>query len=398
MEATRAEMLAATAEEVNGVPSSCYRATLVRERERGVAHVAAEVRLVEAVEAEAPLVALHLATAELHAALLRLARAYGDSEAWESARGVLIHLRAEVSGVLQEEVEMLLRSVYIEDASRERDQGNWEQARLLTEEAIAVAPADKTYIEMLRGIVLREAWQLLPWDPATARANVVACIEAHGDDPRLSQFVLDATIRLADDALADGYLAYASEWLSLAATDQDDCSRVYEWIRRHPAVGWLRGDAALLYEFGGHSKPIVDMTFTTDGGHIVSIDGTDVKAWTVVGKDAGSLRDTIPLPGAYAVSPNGLTVTRSGELRTARSAEFVTFISTRQSGQIAAYAFSRDGSLMAYSVREPSSFFQKRQREHPSEQTKVSAVLDPSIRRRIHGGTRRLSRRWKSVA
>ena len=33
---------------------------------------------------------------------------------------------------------MLLRSVFIEDASRERDQGNWEQARLLTEEALAV--------------------------------------------------------------------------------------------------------------------------------------------------------------------------------------------------------------------------------------------------------------------
>ena len=270
---------------------------------------------------------------------------------------------------------MLLRSVFIEDASRERDQGNWEQARLLTEEALAVTPADKIYIEMLRGTVLREARRLLPWDPATARANVLACIEAYGDDARLSQFVLDATIQLADDALADGYLAYASECLSAAATDPDGWSRVHEWIRRHPAVGWRRGDAALLYEFGGHSQRVIDMTFTANGHQILSIDGTDVKTWTVAGTDAGSLRDTIPLPGAYAVSPGGLTVTQNGELRTAQDAELVTFISTPQPGRIAALAFSRDGGLMAYSVREPSSFAEKMQREPPSDQLTVSAVL-----------------------
>lgn len=376
MEAARIEMLTAMADEVKRCAIVLLdRVALTHERERSIASVAAEVRRAVTEDTEVALAAVYLATVELHAALLRLARAYADSDAWESARRVLIPLHAEVSGVLQEEVEMLLRSVFIEDASRERDQGNWEQARLLTEEALAVTPADKIYIEMLRGTVLREARRLLPWDPATARANVLACIEAYGDDARLSQFVLDATIQLADDALADGYLAYASECLSAAATDPDGWSRVHEWIRRHPAVGWRRGDAALLYEFGGHSQRVIDMTFTANGHQILSIDGTDVKTWTVAGTDAGSLRDTIPLPGAYAVSPGGLTVTQNGELRTAQDAELVTFISTPQPGRIAALAFSRDGGLMAYSVREPSSFAEKMQREPPSDQLTVSAVL-----------------------
>jgi WD40 repeat protein len=376
MEAARVEMLMAAAEEVKRCAIVLRdRVALARERERGSAHVTAEVRLARFEEVQVPLVAMYLATAELRAALLRLAWAYADSEAWEPARRVLIHLRAEVSGVLQEEVEELLRLVYIKSASRERDKGDWEQARMLTEEAIAVVPADKTYIEMLRRIVLHEAQQLLPWDPSVARENVVACIETYGDDPRLSQFVLDATMRLADDALADGYFAYASEWLSSAVTYQDGRSRVHEWIRRHPAVGWLRGDATLLYEFGGHSKRIVDMTFTADGRQMISVDGTDAKTWTVVGTNAGSLSDTIPLPDTYAVSPAGLAVTQSGELRTASTAEFVAFISAHQGRRMAAHAFSRDGGLMAYSVREQSSFLETNRRGQPSEQDKVSAVL-----------------------
>ena len=91
MEAARIEMLTAMADEVKRCAIVLLdRVALAHERERSIASVTAELRRAVAEDTEVALAAVYLATVELHAALLRLGWAYADSDAWESARRVLI--------------------------------------------------------------------------------------------------------------------------------------------------------------------------------------------------------------------------------------------------------------------------------------------------------------------
>jgi WD40 repeat protein len=185
-------------------------------------------------------------------------------------------------------------------------------------------------------------------DPKIARAKAEAWLSAHPEDTEMSGLLLEATIELADQAEASGERLDAdSDVTAIMRRYRADDSRLRELIRRRPQVAWRVGEARLLGEFGTHRYPVRALGLTADGNHLVSADSAEIFVWDLTASTGRSPVHSVPMAGVQGLSPDGtLALGKDGSLRRTDSGSQVSEVEA-----MAAYAFSRDGSLLAGAVR-----------------------------------------------
>jgi WD40 repeat protein len=302
------------------------------------------------------------ASADLRSALLKLAEAHLDSRDWAQARKILNQLRSGPPGALAEEATDLLREVNLREirqAIEGADPGQavaqasaWLEAHQDDSDCrLLLLQATRKWREIC---ILRAQEALAGGEPEKALKTAITWLGDHKEDSGFQDLLLQATFDLADAALAaddpDGALT------SVALAGQRvgrDHPRLRQWKRRRPPLVWRTGEAVLLREFGGHSRPVLDVAFSADGRHVVSIDGAEAKTWDVKALPRGALETTVSLPEAIALHPGGLlALDDNGLLRDTREGKQVRAIEIGSSGRIAAYAFSGDGSMIAWAKRD----------------------------------------------
>jgi len=268
-------------------------------------------------QAAAAFTAAATAAVDLHAALLKLATAHRESGDWERARGILIPLRSATAGPLHDAATELLYGTYLEQAAAANAAAGWEQARQLIDSALELVPGGLTT------------------DPVLAAEFLLAT--GQGVDAALAADRRDDAERLI--GVARGRLGA-------------DHPQVRRWTRR-PVLGWTGGQAACLQEFGGHSQPVKHAAFTADGEQLVSVDGSQLKRWRMPGTSGGGLLTTIAAPGASQLTGAArLAVTADGDLLSTDNGTVVSRIAGAAAGSVTSFASTRDGSAMAWAVRE----------------------------------------------
>jgi WD40 repeat protein len=328
-EAARVETLARLADEIAEAAMKLLGSAAlahVRGVGGGIA-VAVEPHTATDELAAATFAATATAAIDLRAALLRLARAYLDDRAWEDARSILMPVREVATGPLHDQATTLLYASYLDEAIATATGTDWEQALKLIDSALKVRPEGMRTDRVLADLFLRATDQL-----------VAAAVAADRMDE------------------AARHLAHARWRLG---SDHPDLRRP---VAGRTQLGWGTGLAVCLQEFGGHSLPVQDVAFAADW-QLVSVDGKDIKRWTIPAAGSGTLINTIPAAGACKLTADAqLAVSPDGELRSTANGKLSGRLSGTEpsanshlqpSARVAAFACTRDGSVMVWAHRQP---------------------------------------------